>query len=87
MKLKKSKKSIKDFILSEDAKISKKALIIWWLWISIWMLWWNNSYWYDSSWHADGARHSSAPCGWSHSSSTWTSNHSSAVSHASHSSY
>jgi len=72
----KSKKSIKEFVLSEDAKISKKALLIWWLGISVWMLWWITEAW-----------HSSDPCGWSHSSWINSSNHSSAVSHSSHSSY
>jgi hypothetical protein len=77
MKLKKNnKKNIKDFILSEDAKISKKALLVGWLWLSVWLLWWVAEAW-----------HSSSPCGWSHSSSIGSTNHSSAISHASHSSY
>lgn len=76
MKLKKNKKSLKEFVFSEDAKISKKALIVWWLWISVWILWWVAEAW-----------HSSFPCGWSHTSHISSSSHSSAISHSSHSSY
>ena len=76
MKLKSKKKNFKDFLLSEDAKISKKALLVGGLWLSLGLL----------SWVAE-AGHSSNPCwGW-HSSSIWSTNHTSAVSHASHSSY
>ena len=75
MKLKK-KKWLKDFVLSEDAKISKKALLVWWLWLSVGFLWW-----------VAEAGHSSSRCGWWHSSNIGNVNHSSAVSHASHSSY
>ena len=73
---KKKKKSLKDFILDEDAKISKKALILWGLGIFVGML--------------DGiteAWHSSSPCGWWHSSNIDSTHHHSAVSHASHDSY
>lgn len=76
MKFKKKKKWIKDFFLSEDAKISKKALIVWWLGISVGLLWWITEAW-----------HSSSPCGGSHSSNIWSISHSSAISHSSHSSY
>jgi len=70
------KKTLKDFILDEDAKISKKALIIWWLGITIWML--------DSMVEA---WHSSSPCWWEHSSNIWESHHTSAVKHHSYNSY
>ena len=76
MKKNNKKKSIKDFILSEDAKISKKALLIWGLGLSIGLM--------------DGiseAWHSSSACWWSHSSSIDSSHHHSAISHSSHSSY
>jgi len=76
MKLKKNKKWLKDFFLSEDAKISKKALIVGGLGISVSFLWGVAEAW-----------HSSSPCGGSHSSNIGSTSHSSAISHASHSSY
>jgi len=76
MQNKESKKTLKDFILDEDAKISKKALLLWGLGFFVWML--------DS---ITEAGHSSSPCGGGHSSSIDSTHHYSAVSHASHDSY
>ncbi len=76
MKKNNRKKSIKDFILSEDAKISKKALLIWGLGLSIWLM--------------DGiseAWHSSSYTWWGHHSYIDSTQHHSAYQHASHSSY
>jgi len=74
--MKNNKKTLKNFLLEEDAKISKKALLLWWIWVVAWMFWWITQAW-----------HSSSPCWWSHSSAIWGSSHNSAIAHASHSSY
>ncbi len=78
--MKKLRKNLKDFLLEEDAKVSKKSLIMGGLWIVAFGL--GNV--------AEAGHHSYDCWGW-HSSSIDANNHNSAISHksrhTSHSSY